>query len=138
MLKDILLEKNNNFITKYGTTCNGLKPSVLYLRTKAKITPFIEKSSFEEDIEKIKSEFLNYIDKNIKKNNFFDKNYIINIDISSKSVTYGKISFLRYDIYLKPKIKKSINDNEKLFFNYSAKLDNKLSKLLNKSGIKCI
>lgn len=138
MIKDILLEKNNNFVTKYGTTCNALKPSVLYLRTKAKITPFIEKPTFENEIEKIKNEFLEYIDKNLKKSNQFDKNYILSVDISSKSVTYGKVSFLRYDIYLKPKIRKTINDNEKLFLKYSTKLDNKLSKLLNKSGIKCI
>ena len=36
---EILLEKNNNFVTRYGGTMENDKPSVLYLRTKAKITP---------------------------------------------------------------------------------------------------
>ena len=50
MVNDILLKKDNNFVTKYGTTCRSLKPSVLYLRTKTKITPIVDKNTYENNI----------------------------------------------------------------------------------------
>lgn len=135
MINDVILKKNNNFVTKYGTTCKSLKPSVLYLRTKTKITPIVDKNTYEDDIIDVKNKFTEYIDKRIKKSKHFDNNYIFNIDISSKSITYGKTSFLRYDIYLKPLIKKSISDNMKLYSEYSEAFDKKLLKLLNKIGL---
>ena len=135
MINDVILKKNNNFVTKYGTTCKSLKPSVLYLRTKTKITPIVDKNTYEDDIIDVKNKFTEYIDKRIKKSKHFDNNYIFNIDISSKSITYGKTSFLRYDIYLKPLNKKSISDNMKLYSEYSEAFDKKLLKLLNKIGL---
>ena len=48
MINDVILKKNNNFVTKYGTTCKSLKPSVLYLRTKTKITPIVDKNTYED------------------------------------------------------------------------------------------
>ena len=135
MINDVILKKNNNFVTKYGTTCKSLKPSVLYLRTKTKITPIVDKNTYEDDIIDVKNKFTEYIDKRIKKSKHFDNNYIFNIDISSKSITYGKTSFLRYDIYLKPLINKSISDNMKLYSEYSEAFDKKLLKLLNKIGL---
>lgn len=135
MIGDIILQKENNFITKYGTTCRSLKPSVLYLRTKTKITPIVDKNTYENDIIDIKNKFTEYVDKRIKKSKYFDDNYIFNIDISSKSIKYGKTSFLRYDVYLKPIVRKSVNDNMKLYSEYSEAFDKKLIKLLNKIGL---
>ena len=135
MINDVILKKNNNFVTKYGTTCKSLKPSVLYLRTKTKITPIVDKNTYENDIIDIKNKFTEYVDKRIKKSKYFDNNYIFNIDISSKSIKYGKTSFLRYDVYLKPIVRKSVNDNMKLYSEYSVAFDKKLIKLLNKIGL---
>ena len=52
-----------------------------------------------------------------------------------KSIKYGKTSFLRYDVYLKPIVRKSVNDNMKLYSEYSEAFDKKLIKLLNKIGL---
>lgn len=135
---EIVLIKDNKFITKYGSPTKEEKPKVLYIRSKAKITPFTEKISFETDIENIKYAFLKYIDIEVKKNKNFHDKYLSNIDISSKSVSYGKVSFLRYDVYLKPIIQKTLIGNKKLFEKISNKLDKKLDKLLNKYGICCV
>lgn len=135
---EILLTKNNKIVTKYGTTTKAEKPKVLYLRSKAKITPSLEKSSFEDEIDIIKDDFLKYIDAQVKKNKNLDNKYLSNIDISSKSVAHGKVSFLRYDLYLKPVVQKSLIDNKKLFESLSVKLDNKLNKLLNNYGLSCV
>ncbi len=135
---EIILDKNNKIITKYGSPTTEDKPKVLYIRSKAKITPFINKLSFETDINNIKNTFLKYIDTQIKKNKNFNNKYLSNIDMSSKSITHGKISFLRYDVYIKPIKQKTLMDNKKLFERFSYKLDQKLDKLLNKYGICCV
>ena len=135
---EILLEKNNKFITKYGTLLSESKPTVIYLRTKSKITPLKEKPSFEEDIVSIKTQFNNYVKKTILQNKNIDNNYLFNVDISSKSVKWKKVSFLRYDIFLKPLKRKPLLDNKKLFEKISIKLDTKLDNLLNKYDIKCL
>ena len=44
---------------------------------------------------------------------------------------YGKISFLRYDIYLKPTKKRTLKENLHRIKQLSLKLDQKLEKLLN-------
>ena len=95
----------------------------------------MNKNTYENDIIDIKNKFTEYIDKRIKKSKYFDNNYIFNIDISSKSIKYGKTSFLRYDVYLKPIVRKSVNDNMKLYSEYSEAFDKKLIKLLNKIGL---
>ena len=112
---EILLEKNNKFFTKYGTLLSESKPTVIYLRTNSKITPLKEKPSFEEDIDSIKTQFNNYVKKTILQNKNIDNNYLFNVDISSKSVKWKKISFLRYDILLKTLKRKQLLYNKKIF-----------------------
>ena len=84
MSGDIILQKENNFITKYGTTCRSLKPSVLYLRTKTKITPIVDKNTYEDDIIDIKNKFTEYVDKRIKKSKKHIRNKIILITFATK------------------------------------------------------
>lgn len=140
MTKEYILEKEHeiNLITKYGSYLSENKPKVIYLRTKAKITPIIEKVSFEENINSIKEEFLKYIEKEVLKNKYLHNTYLSNIEISSKSVKYNKISFLRYDLYLKPKIKNTLQQNQQFFTKLSLKFDKKLISLLKKNKINCI
>lgn len=140
MAKEIILNKNeeNTIVTKYGSYNNGERPKVVYLRTKAKITPSKDKDTFETDINSVKEKFISFIDSEVNKNKFLDKNYIANIDISAKSVKYGKVSFLRYDVYLKPLLNKTLEENVKLFNKISTKINKKLINLLNKNNIKCL
>ena len=66
-----------------------------------------------------------------------NNDYLFNIDISSKSVKYGKVSFLRYDVYLKPTKLRTIKENRFRFQQLSTKFDKKLEKLLNSINIVC-
>lgn len=140
MLKEYVLEKDycKSIITKYGSYSDENKPKVIYLRTKAKIEPLTEKMTFENDIDNIKKEFLIYINKEILKNKSLQDTYLSNIEISSKSVKFGKVSFLRYDLYLKPRVIRTLEKNIKSFTKLSSKFDKKLIKLLKKQGINCI
>lgn len=140
MINELILKKEycNNIVTKYGSYDTNTKPKVIYLRTKAKITPTINKTSFEEGIINVKNNFINYIKDVIVKNINLEDNHISSIDISEKSVRYGKISFLRYDVYIKLRSPKPLIKNFKFFSKLSEKFDKKLIKLLKKENISCI
>lgn len=135
---EIILDKQNKFITRYGSMLDEEYPSVVYLRTKSKITPIWEKKDYNAEVTNIKAKFSEFIQKAIKQNRSVDSNYFLfNIDISSKSIGYGKQSFLRYDLYVKPCGRKTIEENKYRLCQLSTKLDKKLESLLNKDGIIC-
>lgn len=135
---EIILDKQNKFITRYGSMLDEEYPSVVYLRTKSKITPIWEKKDYNAEVTDIKAKFSEFIQKAIKQNRSVDSNYFLfNIDISSKSIGYGKQSFLRYDLYVKPCGRKTIEENKYRLCQLSTKLDKKLESLLNKDGIIC-
>lgn len=134
---ELILEKGGKFITRFGSTMNMERPNVVYLRTKSKITPLTEKKEYDKEVNVIKNKFASFVKKTIEKSKSVNNDYLFNIDISSKSVKYGKISFLRYDVYLKPTKPRTINENRFRFQQLSTKFDKKLEKLLNSINIVC-
>lgn len=134
---EIFLNKGNKFSTRYGSTLEEKYPTVIYLRTKSKITPIVKQKEYNLNVNKVKKSFTIFVDSFIKECDEVNKDYLFNIDISSKGVRYGKTSFLRYDLYLKPTIKTSLTESINKFQTISLKLDNKLESLLNANGINC-
>lgn len=134
---EIILEKNGKFITRYGSTIESEYPSVVYLRTKSKITPLIQQKEYDKEVSTIKKRFTEFVHDSILKSKSVDDDYLFNIDISSKSVKYGKVSFLRYDVYLKPSKQRTIEENKFRLRQLSVKFDKKLEYLLNSNSIIC-
>lgn len=134
---EIKLEKDGKFITRYGTTLNEKLPSVIYLRTKSKVTPTINKKEYDVEVNNVKEKFEEFVKNTILKSKIVDDVFLFNIDISTKSIRYGKVSFLRYDVYLRPLKKKTIEENVYRMNQLSIKLDKKLEKLLNSNNIIC-
>lgn len=134
---EIILEKDGKFITRFGSTLEVERPSVIYLRTKSKITPLTEKKKYDNEVNAIKNKFTSFVEKTIKKSKSVDNVYLFNIDISSKNLKYGKVSFLRYDVYLKPTKIRTIEENRFRLQQLSIKFDRKLEKLLNSNCIIC-
>ena len=134
---EIKLDKKNNFVTIYGSTLNQAKPSVIYLRTKSKITPVIEKNKYDVEVNDVKNKFTTFVRDSITKSKSVENDYLFNIDISSKSVKYGKMSFLRYDLYLKPTKRQTLDGGLYRMKQLSMKMDKKLEKLLNSNHMIC-
>lgn len=134
---EIKLNKQGNFATRYGTTLNETEPSVVYLRTKSKITPLVRQKEYNENILKSKKEFTSFTKDYILNCNDVDDVYLFNIDMSPKGVKFGKKSFLRYDIYLRPKTKLTLQGNQKKMEHISLALDNGLENILRSNGIVC-
>lgn len=133
----IVLNKKNNFVTKYGSTLNDKNPSVLFLRTKSKITPTVNKKEYDCEINSVKEYFTSIVKDTVLSCKSIEDTYIFNIDISSKGVKYGKTSFLRYDLYVRPTKRRTVEENKYRLQQLSTKLDKQLEKLLNNNGIIC-
>lgn len=135
--KEFKLNKGNCFVTRYGSTLEEEHPSVVYLRTKSKITPIEKKKEYNNEIENVKKDFEIYIKKCIFNCKSVENNFMYNLDITSNSIKFGKTSFLRYDVYVKPTKKRTISQNKYRLQQLSKKIDNGLEKLLNSNGILC-
>lgn len=135
--KCYLIENKKEYVTKYGSELKDEKPTVVYLRSKIKITPKIKQISFENEISQFKEELKNYINDEIQNNVMFENRHLCNIDISGKSVTYKKISYMRIDIYLKPTVPKTLIENQPIAIELSNNIKNKLYSLLDKYNLKC-
>lgn len=134
---EIILEKNGKFITRYGSTIESERPSVVYLRTKSKITPLCQQKEYDNEVNVVKKSFTEFVHSSILKSKSVDNDYLFNIDISSKSVKYGKVSFLRYDVFLKPSKQRTIEENKFRLQQLSIKFDKKLERLLESNKIIC-
>lgn len=134
---EIKLNKQGNFVTRYGTTLNEKEPSVIYLRTKSKITPSVKKKEYNENILMAKNEFTSFAKNYLLNCNDVENAFLFNIDMSPKGVKFGKKSFLRYDVYLRPKVKSTLQENQNKMENISLTLDENLERILKNNEIIC-
>lgn len=134
--KKHMLPKTNKFVKYISTNNISLEfPEIVFLRAKVKITPIHKEKTYENKINKIKTGFNKYANDIIKGCNLFDKEYILTMDVSEKSVAYGKISHLKYDLFVKPSKPMSMEDDINHLSILSDKLDNKLISLFVEHSI---
>lgn len=88
---------------------NDEKTTILLLRGKGKLKPSLRKKTYEEDIAFIKNKFNELINTKVEGNEEITKDFLFNMDISSKNIHYDKWSFIKYDIFLKLKDNRSFN-----------------------------
>lgn len=130
------LEKQNHFITNISTNTTDEKPNVVFLRAKVRITPIELKKTYEQEILSIKSDFEIFAKNLLDNQPSYDKNYIFSIDVAEKSVKYKKTSHLRYDVFLKPKVRITMEEHRNSLKDISDILDNKLIQLFRKYNLK--
>ena len=126
------LEKENHFVTKVSTNTTDDKPAIVFLRTKVRITPIESRKSYENDILELENTFDTFARNLLDFNSDYEKNYIFSIDVAEKSVKYNKTSHLRYDIFLKPKIRTELVEHKNKLKTLSDLLDKKLIELFRK------
>lgn len=121
--------------TKYGTLDKN-NPEILYIRSRATVTPTISKKDFSEDISNIKKSF----EKNVKtvmfKSDVFEDKYICSIEMSENGIAFGKKSHMKYDVYVKPKINKTIDEYISDVQSIVYCFNQNITELLTKNNIK--
>lgn len=137
--KCYIIENENGYLTKYGTnlTSDNNKPTVVYLRSKIKITPKLKQQSFENEINSVKSELQQFINKELQNNSMFENRHLCNIELSAKSVSYKKISYMRIDLYIRPIIPQTLIENQPIIKELSLKIKQETYRLFDKYNIKC-
>lgn len=135
--KEYKLDDNNNIgiKSKYGTLDKN-NPEILYIRSRAIITPVIKKRDFSEDIALVKKEFEKNIKRIILNSNIFENKHICSIEMSENGIAFGKKSHMKYDIYVKPKENKLLEEYFDDVKNLVYVFNQNLSELLTKNNIK--
>lgn len=120
--KEFSVDIDSKFKTKYGST-NHKKPEVIYIVGNTYISPSFDSNDYVSDINDLKNTYNNIINKLIKKyNTDFHKECICGIDICDNRIKKGKKTFLTFELYLKQKNCKQLNEINDIIKNISEKL----------------
>lgn len=125
--KEYFITKNSFIKTKYGTL-NKHNPEVLYVRSKTKLNALENKKDYKSDLDDIGLNFKKYVKTLINNTNLFNK-YICIIETPEKGIVFNKLSHLKYDLYLHPKIIKDLLLYEREINYIVTNANNKLKEL---------
>lgn len=120
----------------YGTDIPRDIPPTIYIRAKTRLlyNKTIEKIT-SKDVELLKNKMMECIDTVIKDNPHFENRYLSNMELSTKNVSEGKPTFLRYDIFLRPVKLERMGIVKPLAENLGRTIERRISKLANTYGL---
>lgn len=131
--KEYNIEIDSDFKNKYGST-NHKKPQVIYIVGNTYISPSFDSTEYVSDIDELKASYTSLVNNLIKKyQTVFHKDCISGIDICDNRIKKGKKTFLTFELYLKQKECKNINEIENIIkdiltnltFNFKISIENK-------------
>jgi len=109
--KKILIDVHSNYKTVSGTVDNTTPKSV-YVSISSWANPKIEESDINYDkiLSKINNKIRKSVNSNLSNNLFNKKKYIVDFDMKSSGIRYGKKSFMNCEITLYQKLKLKLNE----------------------------
>ena len=133
------LNNNGTFSIKYGTTDKN-NPTVIFLRAKGKVKPYIDKTNYKNDVTKIKKEITNIIkDEIMLLSDIIDcSKYLFDVDLTEDTMNYNKISRLNYNMYMKPVEVKKIETYEKRITDMCERIEAKIKGCVGKNGLSLV
>lgn len=132
--REIRIPDIDKYNAKFGTL-NKYRPEVIYIIAKTKVSPKTRKADYSQDVSNIKTNFLKAVDGMITNDSRLRKEHICNIDANDSGMTYGKNSYIKYDIYIKPTELKAIDDYYQDMHQFICRLNNVLSDLIEKNSM---
>lgn len=127
-------ERHPKIQTRYGAT-NKNNPEVVYIRTKARITPLSRRDDYSDAIVEIKASLARAIRDAIEDDSRLENRHITTVEISEKSITFGKKSNAKYDIFIKPVNKKGIDQYYGMVEGFMDTVNGTFERLLRDNGI---
>lgn len=109
--KEYLLKKDGKCQIKYGTL-NKTTPSVLFVHIKGVVTPTVKQTCYRKELTAIKSGFSKTVANDVGKLDSFSDKCICTIDINDNRMTIGKKCGMKYEIFLKPKVVRPMEEYE--------------------------
>lgn len=126
-----------NVKIKYGTLDRN-NPEIIYIRSKARVTPLIKQRDYYDSVTMVKNTFGNTVHNIIKNHTHFENRHICSIEMSENGISFGKKSYIKYDIYVKPKKVLKLNEYELDINNMVHVFNTNLSNELIKNNIKIL
>lgn len=131
-------EYRDGFRYKISTNTTNEIPNVMFIRCKVHITPNEQKNTYVKDVLGIKEEFIEKTRCILRKNANYENNYILNVEISEKSVCFNKKSHFHYDIFLKPKDRISLYRNKEILETMCGNINKMLAHLFLRNNFRII
>jgi len=122
--------KQNGINVTFGTVLEDENPKVLIIRCKGRIKPLIKKTTYENDINSLKDDIISIIRSRVRNSTEFSDECLANTDISSKSIKYGKYSFIKYDVYVKPYNSRGVSSHNESVSNLTNEINLSISERL--------
>lgn len=124
--KEYKLNTSDNFKAIYGSV-NKETSDVIYIRVRGKVKPNQKQDNYSNDVLEFKSSLIDYIGVMVgSMNSILNKNYIFDVELTEKCITYKKSSHIKYDLYVIPI--KSINLES--FYDTALDITNKVNKFI--------
>lgn len=98
-----------NFTIKLGAI-NKDKPEVIYIYGSTWVDPKIQKNDYEEMSKELSKKIRKSLYNEFYKTNMFEEKMLTDVDIRKSGITFDKKRFVNFEIHLKQKDIKKIND----------------------------
>ena len=124
-------DETNGFTIKCGSV-NKFDPRVIYIKSRAKVTPTIERNDYSLCVSTVKAKFYEYLETFMP--SYFQQikeDYICTIEFSETSPRLGKISNLKYELYIVPLTTKPVNEHLELLNDITNGLNTRLKEIAN-------
>lgn len=91
---------NTHFKVKFGTV-NKKNPEVVYIEAKTFITPSNDEFNYNTTLQKVRREFLFYINELLKHSKCYESKTILDLQVAKNCLIVGKKSFLTFQLLLR-------------------------------------
>lgn len=124
--KECQLDVADSFKAIYGSVDKEASV-VIYIRVRGKVQPKQKQDDYSNDVLELKSSLIDYVRTMVgSMNSMLNKNYIFDVDLTEKCITYKKSSHIKYDLYVIP-IKPT---NLESFYDTALDITNKVNKFI--------
>lgn len=124
--KEYQLDVADNFKAIYGSVDKETS-DVIYIRVRGKVQPKQKQDDYSNEVLELKSSLIDYIGNMVgSMKSILNKNYIFDVDLTEKCITYKKSSHIKYDLYVIPIQSSSLES----FYDTALDITNKVNKFI--------
>jgi len=133
--KEITLKDCGDYNAKIGTVCRKTSDSI-YIQSKTKLINKDSETEIGSRLKNVKNEFVKTIERTVRDDSSLSNNTVYDIQYSDSGLTYKKMTYFKYELFVRPVTRGDFSSHEKNMELLAKKLNNELDILLAKNGLK--
>lgn len=136
-VNEFRLDNKSAIKSTYGTAQQCVRPTVVFVKGKAKFTPKEkEDKDYLKEVGIIETEFKAAVKKVLTRIGRFQERYLLTYNFSDAAICYGKPSLLRYELLLKPIQKETLEKIKPLLEEVIDGIDSEVTAMMEKFKLK--